>query len=698
MPTEVTILGLSGVVWLRILFGVAVAVFLWRMSRLIRVLAMGKWENRFDHLPLRTWTFLKEVMGQARMFQEPIIGWAHPLIFWGFCLFVIASALMLTGGMFPDWPIPQAEEIPVLGMLIDLFAVIVTAALIASSIRRYVFTPPGLQRTLDASIVVVLIAALMVTYVLAEAGGVVEGAEVRLPAGEVAASLMVGSGMRPAAVTQVGHVAWWIHALILLGFLVYLPFSKHMHLMWAPVAVFFGELPDKGTLPPAEDAEDVPDRPMGQLTWRMLLSGYACAECGRCERVCPAFQSGSKLSPREILHDLKSFVLDEGFSTPHARADENDRADDKAMLGGRLTPEVLWGCTSCYACMDRCPVRNEHVPLIVQMRRRLVEQGQLDAGLQDALTALQRYGNSLGKSPRRRLDWAKDLSEPIKDARKEPVDMLWFLGDYAAYHASSVRVSQKVAQVFQRAGIDFGVLHQGEKSSGNDVRRVGEEGLFEMLAEQNMKVLGKATFQQIVTTDPHTYHALKHEYGRFGLHAPVLHYSELLDQWIRDGTLKLVTRLFGVAVYHDPCYLGRYNGIYEPPRRVIDAVGLHRVEMPRNRKNSYCCGAGGGKLWMEEESGVTERPAVNRIREALDMDGVDYFVVACPKDLGMFEDAVKTLGAEDRLEVVDLGELVFEAIENANSDGVRRRTNGRHDSVASKVGGTSVEAVGRENP
>jgi Fe-S oxidoreductase len=219
-----------------------------------------------------------------------------------------------------------------------------------------------------------------------------------------------------------------------------------------------------------------------------------------------------------------------------------------------------------------------------------------------------------------------------------------------------------VALVFQAAGLNFGVLGDGEQSAGNDVRRLWEEGLFEMLAEKNMKAIATARFQRIVTTDPHTYHTLKCEYGRFGLDRPVLHYSEVLAESLQNGRLVLQRRLTGCAVYHDPCYLGRYNGIYDPPRRIIDALGLKRVEMPRNRENSFCCGAGGGKIWMQDETGPSGRPAVGRIREALEIKGLTHFVVACPKDVAMFEDAVKTVGAEEHVKVVDLGELVFEAL------------------------------------
>jgi Fe-S oxidoreductase len=591
---------------------------------------------------------------------------------------VVASALLFVGGIVAPWLwLPSAEEIPVLGTVVDLFAVIVLVGLIASSIRRYIIRPPGLQRTTDATIVVSLIALLMVTYLLAEAGGRVAQAMAReaggpqhswgqtwLPAGMITERLLAAAGMSGDTIVHLGIAAWWMHAFILLFFLVYLPYSKHMHLLWAPVAVFFAELPYKGMLPPGEEKSGVEagaeKNPLARFTWRMLLNGYTCAECGRCERVCPMATSGAKLSPRQVIHDVKEFVLHEGTAALRGVPANGQR---KEFVGGTVASQVIWGCATCHACVDKCPVRNEHVALIVEMRRKLVEEGQLDGTLQETLLSLQRYGNSQSKSPKKRFDWAKDLPVALKDARKEPVETLWFLGDYAAFHPSSTRVSRQIALLFQAAGLDFGVLGDGEQSAGNDVRRLGEEGLFEMLAEKNMKALGKAEFQRIITTDPHTYHTLKHEYARFGLDKPVLHYTELLDGLLGAGRLTLKRRLAGCAVYHDPCYLGRYNGIYEPPRRIIDALGLRRVEMPRNREDSFCCGAGGGKIWMQEEEGVHERPASLRIKEALEMPGVTHFVVACPKDLGMFQDAVKTAGAEDRLRVADLGELIYEAME-----------------------------------
>jgi len=296
----------------------------------------------------------------------------------------------------------------------------------------------------------------------------------------------------------------------------------------------------------------------------------------------------------------------------------------------------------------------------VDMRRHLVIEGQMDGMLQDALANLGRYGNSFGQSERMRAKWTQPIQPKIKDARREAVEYCWFLGDYASYSTSLTEITQATADVFQKIGLDFGILYESERNAGNDVRRVGEEGLFEMLAEKNSAVFNKSKFQKIVTTDPHSYNTLKNEYPTDGEY-PVLHYTELLDQLIASGNLKFSKKLGYKVTYHDPCYLGRYNGIFDAPRRIIAATGCELIEMPRNRTRSYCCGAGGGRIWMEEGT-IKERPSEARIHEAIGLDGVQFFIVACPKDITMYRDAVKTTGQENRIAVKDIIELVQEAL------------------------------------
>lgn len=660
MPVEsMHIAGIGGEVWLRILFAAAVLVFAWRMAELVRILKLGRAENRWNLPVRRAGIFLREVIGQKRLFEEPVIGWAHPLIFWGFCLFAIASALMLLGGMFPAAGIPQAEAIPVLAPLIDIFALIVLIALAAASIRRFFFAPKGLERTRDAAMILVLIAALMVTYLLAESLARA-GEGPWKPVGFWTNRMMASAGLSESQILAVANASWWIHVLVLLGFLAYLPYSKHMHLLWGPFAVFFAETPRKGALPPAVEPNpggDGNSNPLGRFTWRMLLSAYSCAECGRCERVCPASESGSVLSPKTLVHAFKEDVLRKGKAALRGAANGNG-----AAAGAGIPPQAVWGCATCYACMERCPVRNEHVPLIVELRRALVEDGGVDEHLQEALVSLQRYGNSFGQAPRKRLEWAKGLPFKIKDIRKEPARYLWFVGDYASYHPSAMRAARKTAMAFHRLGLDFGVLGPAERNSGNDARRAGEEGLFEMLAAQNIEAMEKAEFERIVTTDPHTYHSLVNEYPELGFEWPTEHHAQLLARLLDNGGGEGIRPLGVRAAYHDPCYLGRVNGVFDEPRRVLERLGVEIAEPPRTRDRSFCCGAGGGRVWMEEEEGIEARPAELRVREILELEGVSVLATACPKDIAMFEDAVKTAGAGDRLRIADIGELACEAM------------------------------------
>jgi Fe-S oxidoreductase len=313
--------------------------------------------------------------------------------------------------------------------------------------------------------------------------------------------------------------------------------------------------------------------------------------------------------------------------------------------------------------MTRCAVWNEQIPIIVTLRRHLVSQGAVERTVQDMLANLTRYGNSFGKSDRMRARWVQSSGLKIKDARKEPVEYLWFVGDYASYDPRCEDVTKKTAKIFTQAGLDFGLLYEAERNAGNDVRRVGEEGLFEMLKEKNLQAFAKAQYRAIVTTDPHTFNTLKNEYPANGHPVPVKHYTEVLDELLQAGRLPLKKKLTGRVTYHDPCYLGRYNGIYDPPRRVLRALGLEVVEMPRTRDRSYCCGAGGGRIWMEDKEKIPERPAESRIREAAALGDVPTFVVSCPKDIAMFRDAVKTTGTEGKIAVRDIAELVTDAME-----------------------------------
>jgi len=334
-----------------------------------------------------------------------------------------------------------------------------------------------------------------------------------------------------------------------------------------------------------------------------------------------------------------------------------------------ISPEAVWSCTTCYACVRVCPVGNEPMADIVDIRRRiLIDGGEIDSGVQNALQSLAANGNWMSKGKRLRGRWAKEMEFPIRNATEEPVENLWFVGDAASFDERVIPNTKMVARIFQRAGFDFGILYQNESNAGNDVRRVGEEGLFEQLVEQNLQCFGKAQFKRIITTDPHSFNTLKNEYPRFGGKFDVKHYTVVLLKLIEEGKLTVMKKLPHYRVtFHDPCYLGRYNGGFTAPRKLLELVGVEFNEMPRNCENSFCCGAGGGQIWMGKVA-PGERPAENRIREALTTfeknpsDKKQLFIVTCPKDMIMYSDAVKTTGNEGRIEVRDLIQLVAEAV------------------------------------
>lgn len=646
-PTSIRLFGIPGTVLLWIATLLAAGTFAWKAAGIVRRLGKSDRENRLDRPFRRVWIFILYVLGQKRLLNEKI-GIAHFLFFWAFLFYAGTFWWALAKGLLPGLPVPYPDQIGFFATALDLFAGATLVALVISACRRVFFPPPHLHVSTDAYIILALIAAVMLTQALGNGFHTIAATTDHAgwtPTGQLFAGIL-GSALEPAA----GRLAvsmWWAHMLVVLGFMAYLPFSKHMHLLFAPFNVFFADLRPKGDLASAGEDDDSMEGADNweRFTWRQLLSALSCAECGRCDRACPAVESGETMSPQQLVNGLKEHFLATGSGSP-------------------VQAEALWGCATCLACSDLCPVLNEHMPILIRMRRHLVAQGELDAALQDTLTSLTRYGNSFGKSPRMRSRWTRDLDFKIPDARKEKVDSLWFLGDYASFDPRLQAVTSATARLFRKAGLDFGILYEGEQNSGNDVRRVGEEGLFQMLRDKNLKALENSDYRRIVTTDPHTYNALKNEYGINGSNGTqVLHYTELIDDLLRKGDLVPSRSSARRVTYHDPCYLGRYNGIYQPPRRILKALGLELVEMKRNHDRSYCCSAGGGKIWMEDPPNIRERSAETRVLEAAALDGVDTLVVACPKDIAMFQDAVKTTGLEDSLAVSDIAELVWEAVE-----------------------------------
>lgn len=480
------------------------------------------------------------------------------------------------------------------------------------------------------------------------------------PVGNVIAAVMNSLGMTPEAAGIFRTGLWWFHGMLALSFVALIPYTKVKHIFTASASLMFRDPLAGRRLPMVpEDQEEIGIKTITDLTWKNLLNLDACTKCGRCQEACPANAVGAPLSPRDVILSLREFANN---ALEKKELPEEAELDVHGKDVGQVFMETLWSCRTCLACVEICPVAVEHVPIIVQMRRRLVDEGDMDPILQKTLQSVHKTGNSMGESKRKRAKWTKELDFDIKDARKEPVDVMWFVGDYASFDPRNQVVTKSFARIMKQAGVDFGLLYEAEMNAGNDIRRVGEEGLYEFLASSNISTLDKCDFNSIVTTDPHSFNTIKNEYPDFGGEFEIQHYTTLLKKLLDDGKIKLKKKLDYRVTFHDPCHLGRYNKGYDAPREVIQMLGCELVEMDRNRDNSFCCGAGGGRIWVPDPVG-TEKPSQNRIKEAAKIDGLNVFIVSCPKDLTMFEDALKTSGFEGQFVVKELIELINECID-----------------------------------
>ena len=616
--------------------------------------------------------------------RDAAAGGAHRLIFYGFALLFIGTSIItlqvdVSDALF-GWKFWYGDFYLVFSLVLDVAGVALIAGLIYMMVRRGWIRPPKLDyarpdrpagepdadrsfyRREDWAFLWTLITIAITGYVLEAARLIwlqdrpgVWSTRMWSPVGALVAEALKGVGLSGAAAGTLRGALWWFHGILALAFIALVPRTKVKHIFTAMGSLAVRDPLAAQRLPKLQpDSSQIGYARITDLTWKHLLNLDACTKCGRCHEACPARAAGAPLSPRDLILSLRE------HSNRSLERNLIPRDADLDIHGGgisQVSEETLWSCRACMACVEICPVAVEHVPIIVQMRRKLVEDGKMDPLLQKTLQTIHKSGNSFGESKRKRGAWTRALPFPVKDARKEPVDLLWFVGDYASFDPRNQKVSQAFARLLQAAGVDFGILYDAESNAGNDVRRVGEEGLYEHLAESNIAALGSASFNRIVTTDPHSLNTIRNEYPQFGGTWQIVHYTTLLLELVRQGRLRFEPRLQWRATYHDPCHLGRFNKEFDAPRQLLQATGCELVEMPRSRDNSFCCGAGGGRIWVPDPVGK-DKPAQIRIREAAQIEGLEVFVVACPKDLTMFEDAVKTTGYEGTIVVKELLELI----------------------------------------
>jgi Fe-S oxidoreductase len=672
----------------------AIAVFLYGVYVQIRKYRRGAALKLEGGLWTRLGAMISSVLkGRTIDRRDPAAGGAHRLIFYGFMLLFAGTATItleydilepLFGIRF--W---HGEFYLLFSLVLDVAGVALVGGLAYMMYRRGWMRLPKLDyarpdrspgdpdfnrpqyRREDWAFLWVLVIIGCTGYVLEAARLVwlqdrpdVWDTRWWSPVGALVAEGMSALGLTAGGGALLRHGLWWFHGLLALLFIALIPFTKVKHIFTAAGSLMVRDPLAAQRLPRIPDTQAEPGvAKITDFTWKQLLNLDACTKCGRCHEACPARAVGAPLSPRDVILSLREFAnaaLESATLPAAAELSVHGKGP------GQVAMETLWSCRTCMACVEICPVAVEHVPIIVQMRRKLVEDGAMDPLLTKTLQTIHKTGNSFGESKRKRGSWSKSLPFKIKDARKEPVDVLWFVGDYASFDPRNQKVTQTFATLLHEAGVDFGILYDGESNAGNDVRRVGEEGLYEVLANANVAALNGATFKTIVTTDPHSYNTIRNEYPDFGGKYQIQHYTSFVKQLFDTGKLQVTKPLAVRTTFHDPCHLGRFNKGYEAPRDVLKLLGCELVEMGRSRANSFCCGAGGGRIWIPDPVG-SEKPAQNRIREAAAIPGIEVYVVSCPKDLTMFEDALKTTGNEGKFVVKELIELIREAIPAARN-------------------------------
>jgi Fe-S oxidoreductase len=611
----------------------------------------------------------------------------HLFIFWGFLIITIATADTVVSGVIPGLSLrllPSFLYQP-LYAVIDVFNLIVLVMIAWAFARRIIVKPALIPMNLDAGLILGAIGALMVTHFLMHA---YELAWMDEHPWWLPISSAIATALPPSAAHHGVPLAYWTHVLVLLTFLNYLPYSKHIHLLGALPNIFTRNRSKRLMDLPKLNLEDENQWGVArfeQFSWKSLLDNYACTECARCTNYCPAYATGKNLSPMQLIHDIRYEMLDrtalrdeiaeleenvarfeghDGADLDYAKqqlADAKRELDEMPKLtGGRVQEDTLWACTTCGACQEVCPVFIEHPLKILQMRQNLVlEQEKTPGELQRTFRNIERQSNPWGISNDQRMDWAKGLDVPTLEAHPNPDYILW-VGCAGAFDNRIVKQTRAMVKVLNAAGVDYAVLGHSEACTGDPARRTGNEMLFQMQAEANVETLNTAGVKKIVTSCPHCLHTLRHDYPQFGGNFEVVHHTQLIDHLYKSGALKSDKSPIGKVTYHDSCYLGRWNREFDAPRDIIEQVGIPNVvELTRSRQHGFCCGAGGGRMFMEEPEG--QRVNFNRADEIIAAE-VEAVAVACPFCNIMLTDGMKQRNVEDKIAVLDIAELVAQSL------------------------------------
>ena len=661
-----------------LVFVLAAAGFALQMARHLRVFGAARPAAVSDRPEARLRSLVVYALAQVRMFRDPGPGLMHAAIFWGFVVLTIGTANRVTAGFVQyvlGWPFGGwLWRLILVGQ--SLLALGVLAGIGYALWRRFVTRPARITLSRDALMILVLIAGVVLSEIVFEAFRLARYADPEGPFAFVA--YLVGRpfvGLDPGLLSVLFGVFWWANVLLVSAFLLYLPRSKHLHIATAFFNAAFRKLRPRGELP-SLDLEAQTARfgvkTIEDLSWKDLLDGLTCTECGRCQAACPAWATGKPLNPKTLIMGLREMAVEAERGVPlvpfiRPAAGLVTEALERPVVDAAIPYDAVWDCVTCGACVEACPVMIEHVDKIVGLRRNLVlEESRFPAELTGAFTNLERYGNIWGQPQSTRLDWARDLpfvvrtaAEVVAEGGPEAVaelECLYWVGCAASFDDRNRRVARAFATCLDAAGVSFAVLGQEETCTGDPARRLGNEYVYQLLAAGNVATLDRYRPKTIVTACPHCFNTLGNEYGQLGGHYQVLHHAQFLARLVSEGRLRPETGRDGSLTFHDSCYLTRYNGVIDEPRAVLTAVpGVEVREMERHGRSSFCCGAGGGRMWMEETRGT--RINAERTRQALET-GADAIATACPFCLVMMRDGLadaapaRPVGSQDVAEIL----------------------------------------------
>jgi Fe-S oxidoreductase len=669
-PTE----GIWAIVLL-VLTLAAFGAFAFRSWHLYRLLQLGRADSRTDHPWRRLRDELVIYLGQRKLIKRPywVRGIGHALIFWGFLVITWGSADLLLRGIF-GWQMPFTDTVLYVWVL-EVFAVAVLVSVALAIFRRAVLRPSRMHRMPEGYVILGLIAFLMVTLLVSNAAGIaVVERDPRNLGVDHFPPLTIGrilSALVPTGTEGVVYAgAWWAHVLAILAFAVYLPRTKHLHIVTTLPNVAFRKQTPRGQLSLIKDIENQETfgaATLRDFSWKQHLDGYTCTECGRCSDNCPALATGKPLDPQKIVLDIRDQLLREG---PKLLGAKTDGAGKPNGEGAKVEttppahwveskPDELWACTTCAACVEACPVTIEHIDKIVDMRRYLtLMEGSAPAEAQKAMTNIERAGNPWGEPRASRGEWAEGLEIPTLE-QKPDAEYVYFVGCAGSYDRRNQRVARALATILKAANVSFAILGAAETCNGDPARRLGNEYLYQLQAQQNIETLNALTTKKVITSCPHCFNTIANEYPQLGGNYEVIHALPLVQRLIAEKRITLNADGKDVVAYHDPCYLGRHNGIYDEPRAVLDAIpGVERKEIePHHRERGFCCGAGGGRMWMEEKMG--QRVNHRRIEQlTMAKTGATKVASGCPYCLIMLEEGVGAKGIAEQVKPVDVLELV----------------------------------------